>query len=179
MIPAMSRGETPITAIIFVINLVLWIGLLYIKKVPWKISLLAFAAGLAFIMAFMDGVATIDKIQLSKGDDMLNGMYIMVQKINWWASAAWAIFIFVLLARKPWAQVVGLGAGLMASIGGYLLALVNMQETGRFSMFAPSPLLSTALIIVLLLPSTRALLAWWASGQQPEVLEPIPAVATG
>lgn len=179
MIPAMSRGETPITAIIFVINLVLWIGLLYIKKVPWKISLLAFAAGLAFIMAFMDGVATIDKIQLSKGDDMLNGMYIMVQKINWWASAAWAIFIFVLLARKPWAQVVGLGAGLMASIGGYPLALVNMQETGRFSMFAPSPLLSTALIIVLLLPSTRALLAWWASGQQPEVLEPIPAVATG
>ncbi|MEJ2559872.1 MAG: hypothetical protein P8186_27385, partial [Anaerolineae bacterium] len=60
-------------------------------------------------------------------------------------------------------QVVGLGAGLMACLGGYPLAVISTMEEGRMSLFAPSPLLSTALIIVLLLPATRQLLADWAN----------------
>ena len=165
MIPAMSRKATPVTAAIFFPSLILWFALFLVRKAPWKIAALAFAAGLAYILSFMDGVATIDKIQISAGQDTLNGMYVMVQQINWWGTGAWAVFIFALLARKPWAHVLGLGAGLMACVGGYPLAVVSTLQEGRFSLFAPSPLASTALIVVLLLPATRRLLAAWSQPQ--------------
>ncbi len=166
MIPAMSRGATPVTAAVFFPNLVLWVGLLFVRRVDWRIGSLAFTGGLAYILAFMDGVATIDKIQLSGSQPTLNGMYVMVQQINWWAAAAWAVFIFALLGRRSWAQVVGLGAGLLAILGGYPLGVVNMLEVKRFSMFMPSPLLSTLLVVILLLPATRSLIADWAAGRQ-------------
>lgn len=159
MIPAASRGAPPVTAAIFAPNLILWLGLLFVRRTDWRVGALAFAAGLAYVLSFMDGVATIDKIQLTAGQGMLNGMYVMVQEINWWATAAWAVFILALLGRRPWARVLGLGAGLMACYGGYPLAVVSTLELGRFSLFAPSPLLSTALIVILLLPATRKLLA--------------------
>lgn len=158
MIPAMSRDVTPVTALIFVPNLILWAGLLFVRRTDWRVGALAFTAGLAYVLAFMDGVATIDKIQISAGQDLLNGMYVMVQQINWWGSAAWAVFIFALLAGKPWARIVGLGAGLLACYGGYPLAVVSTLEQGRFSLFTPSPALSTVLIVILLLPATRKLL---------------------
>jgi len=165
MIPAMSRNAPPVTAAVFFPSLLLWLGLLFVRPTNWKIGGLAFAAGLAYVLSFMDGVATIDKIQLSVGQDLLNGMYVMVQQINWWATVAWAVFIFTLLARKRWALVVGLGAGLMAALGGYPLAVVNTLETGRMSLFTPSPALSTVLLLILLLPATRRLLADWADGK--------------
>jgi hypothetical protein len=163
MIPAMSRGEAPVMGAVFFPNLVLWIGLLYVRPTNRRIAGLAFAAGLAYILAFMDGVATIDKIQLTANQPLLNGMYVMVQQINWWGSIAWAVFIFALLGRKRWAQVVGLGGGLLAVFGGAPLAVVTTLELQRFSMFAPSPLLSVALIVVLLLPATRRLIGEWST----------------
>jgi hypothetical protein len=167
MIPAMSRGATPYTAAVFFPSLLLWIGLMFVRPVDRRIAVLAFAGGLAYILSFMDGVATIDKIQLSVGKSTLNGMYVMVQQINWWSTIAWAIFTFALLSRKAWAHVLGIGAGLLAIIGGYPLAAVNIIETGRFSMFAPSPLLSTVLVVLLLTPSLRDLVAVWAAGELP------------
>ena len=165
MIPAMSRGAMPVTVAIFVPSLVLWVGLLFVRRTPWRVGLLAFAAGLAYVLSFMDGVATIDKIQLSAGQDALNGMYVMVQQINWWGTAAWAVFLLALLGRKSWAQPVGIGAGLMAILGGYPLAVVSMIQEGRFSLFAPSPLLSTVLVVLLILPRVRGWLHLWARGE--------------
>jgi hypothetical protein len=165
MIPAMSRGEPPRMGMVFFPSLILWLGLLFVRHVPWKIGLLAFTAGLAYVLAFMDGVATIDKIQLSMGKGTLNGMYVMVQQVNWWSTIAWAVFIFALLGRKSWAQPVGLFAGLLAALGGYPLAVVSTLEVGRFSMFAPSPLLSSALVVILMLPATRGLIDDWSAGR--------------
>lgn len=166
MIPAMSRGAPPLMAAVFFPSLLLWIGLMFVRRVPWKIAALAFTAGLAYVLSFMDGVATIDKIQLSVGQSLLNGMYVMVQEVNWWATIAWAVFLFALLARKAWAQPLGLFAGIMAALGGYPLAVVNTMEVGRFSMFLPSPVLSTLLVVALVLPATRKLLAEWISGKE-------------
>lgn len=174
MIPAMSRGATPYMAAIFFPSLVLWVGLLFVRCIPWKVGLLAFGGGLAYVLSFMDGVATIDKIQLSFGESYLNGMYVMVQQVNWWATAAWAVFIFALLGRKSWAQPVGIFAGIMAALGGYPLAVVNTLEVGRFSMFLPSPVLSTVLVIVLMLPGTLKLIADWINGRLGSSVEGRP-----
>ncbi len=162
MIPAMDAKTAPLTVVIFVPNLILWIGLFFVRKVEWRIAVLAFVGGLTYVLAFMNGVATIAKYHNSAGQDYINGLYVMVQQINWWASAAWAVFIFALLCRREWARILGIGAGFMAFLGGTPLAVVNVLEVRRFSLFALSPLLSITLVIVLLLPATRRLLHNWA-----------------
>ncbi len=165
-VPAMDAKMPPVTGVIFLPNLLLWLALLlFVRKTDWRIVTLALLAGVAFTLSFMDGVAPISKFHQTLGQPALNGMYLFVQQINWWASAAWAVFIFALVGRKPWARVVGIGAGLLEVWGGYPVGIVNMLEVQRFSLFLPAPLLSTALVIFLMLPYARRLLANWASGK--------------
>jgi hypothetical protein len=166
MIPAMdSRLPTP-TMIVFILAAVLWFGMLFIGGVQKKIITLAFVAGLAYVLTFVDGVAPIAKYTTSHDDSFWNGMYVMSQQISWWGAAAWAIFIFAVLAKKSWAIPLGIFAGAMSMLAGYPLGLHNaLVEVHRFSMFLPAPLLSTALVIYLLLPGTRKMLeAWNAAG---------------
>ena len=170
MIPAMSRSQTPYMALVFVPSLALWIGLVWLRQVSRKPALLAFVAGLAYVLSFMDGVAAIDRIQIVE-DDIVQGLYVMVQQVNWWASIAWAVFIFALLGRRSWALPVGLGAAIMSMLGGYPVAVESMIDKGTFSMFAPAPMLSTALLVYLLLPGTRRWMDRWAHGES----DPAPA----
>jgi hypothetical protein len=158
MIPAMDSGLSTPTIVIFLLAAVLWFGMLLIGGVEKKIMALTFVAGLAYVLTFIDGVAPISKFQTSHDDSFWNGMYVMSQQINWWASAAWAVFIFAVLKRKSWALPFGIFAGLMSMLGGYPLGINNIFEVNRFSMFLPAPLLSTALVIVLLSPWGKRLL---------------------
>lgn len=162
MVPAMDAKVFPLTVVIFVPSLALWIGLFVVRKIDLRIAILAFVAGLAYVLSFMNGVAPIAKYVASLGQDFVNGLYVMTQQINWWGSAAWAIFIFALLSRREWARIVGIGAGLMAVVGGTPLAVANTLEVRRFSLFTMSPLLSATLVVILLLPATRRLIQGWA-----------------
>ena len=167
MVPAMDAKVPPMTAVIFVPNLLLWLALLlFIRKTDRRIVMLALVAGIAFTLSFMDGVAPIAKFHETIGQDAVNALYLFVQQINWWASAAWAVFIFALVGRKPWARVVGIGAGMLECWGGYPVGILNMLEVKRFSLFLPAPLLSTALIVFLMLPYARKLLGDWADGKE-------------
>jgi hypothetical protein len=158
MIPAMdSRLPTP-TITVFALGGILWFGMLFIGGVNKKIITLTFIAGLAYVLSFIDGVAPLAKYQTSHGNSFWNGMYVMSQQVNWWGSAAWAVFIFAVLKRKSWAIPLGIFAGAMSMLGGYPLGINNVFEVKRFSMFLPAPLLSTILVAILCLPGTRKLI---------------------
>ena len=162
MIPAMDSHLPTPTLIVFVLAAILWFGMLFIGGVDKKIIALTFIAGLAYVLTFVDGVAPIAKYTTSHDDSFWNGMYVMSQQISWWGAAAWAIFIFAVLAKKSWAIPVGIFAGVMSMLAGYPLGLHNaLVEVHRFSMFLPAPLLSTALVIYLSLPGTRKMLERW------------------
>lgn len=187
-IPAMSRGETPLMMALFAPSLVLWVGLMFLRNVNWKIFSIAFTAGLAMVLTFMNGVATIDKIQLTalamKGKplfemgklpvshEVLNGMYVMVQQVNWWSTAAWAAFIYALLGKKTWATPAGIFAGLMGLIGGLPLTVSNMLEVKRFSMFLPAPAISLFLVILLITPAIRKWINDWTGAGHEEKESP-------
>ncbi len=161
-IPAMDGDLPAQTLLVFGLAAVLWFGMLFIGGVQKKIIGLTFAAGLAYVLTFIDGVAPISKYVSSGDDPFWNGMYVMTQQVSWWGAAAWAIFIFAALARKPWAIPVGIFAGALSMLAGYPLGLHNaIFEVQRFSMFLPAPLISTALVIYLLLPGTRKMLDAW------------------
>ncbi len=162
MIPAMDSDLPTPTMIVFILAAILWFGMLIIGGVQKKIIALTFIAGLAYVLTFIDGVAPIAKYTTSQNDPFWNGMYVMSQQVSWWGAAAWAIFIFAVLAKKSWAIPVGIFAGTMSMLAGYPLGLHNaLFEVHRFSMFLPAPLLSTGLLVYLLLPGTRKMLASW------------------
>ncbi len=162
MIPAMDGNLPPSTMVVFILGAILWFGMLFIGGVKKNIIILAFVAGLAYVLTFIDGVAPISKYTTSHNNPFWNGMYVMSQQVSWWGAAAWAIFIFALLKKKSWAIPVGIFAGVMSMIAGYPLGINNaLYEVHRFSMFLPAPLLSTGLVIYLLLPGTRKMTERW------------------
>lgn len=162
MIPAMdSKLATP-TMIVFILAAILWFGMLLIGGVKKSIIALTFVAGLAYVLTFIDGVAPIAKYTTSHGESFWNGMYVMTQQVSWWGAAAWAIFIFAVLAKRSWSIPVGVFAAVMSMFAGYPLGLNNaIFEVHRFSMFLPAPLLSTILLIYLVLPGTRRMVEAW------------------
>lgn len=167
IIPPASIGLPTPTVWVFMLASILWFGMLFIGGVSRKIIGLTFAAGLAYVLTYMDGVATISKYQTTTYNDLWKGMYAMAQMVNWWGAAAWAVFIFAVLRRKRWAVPLGIFAGLMSMMGGYPLGVINVMEVRRFSMFLPAPLISTVLVAVLLLPGARKLLGDWDTGALP------------
>ena len=166
MIPAADSGLPTPTLWVFLLAAFVWFGMLLIGGVDKKVIGLTFAAGLAYVLTFIDGVAPISKFQstfqapadfVQNLDAFWNGMYIMSQQVNWWGAAAWAIFIFAAIKRKSWAIPVGIFAGAMSMIGGYPMGIYNVFEVQRFSMFLPAPIISTILVIILCLPGTQKL----------------------
>jgi len=162
IIPPSSIGLPAPTMWIFLIACVLWFGMLLIGGVNWKIIALAFGAGLAYTLTFIDGVGAISRYQ-TEAKGFISSMYAMSQMVNWWGAAAWAVFIFSLVKGQSWALPVGVFAAAMSMFGGFPVGVTDVIIKGRFSMFLVAPILSTGLLIILLLPSTRRLSADWSA----------------
>jgi hypothetical protein len=166
MIPAGDSGLPVPTLWVFLLAAVMWFGMLLVGGVDKKVIMLTFVAGLAYVLTFIDGVAPISKFQTTfqpaetfvrNPNTFWNGMYVILQQVNWWGAAAWAVFIFAAFKQKSWTIPVGIFAAVMSMIGGYPLGIYNVTEVQRFSMFLPAPILSTILLVILLLPQTQRL----------------------
>lgn len=153
MIPAASRGLPPTFGVVFVPNLVLFVLLLKgVGKVDWKVLGLSLLAGMAFVLSFMNGVASTDRIMVIPD----NPLYVAVQRLNWVACIGWGVFTIGLILRPAeWVLLTGLGAGLLEVVVGTPLGLATTLSFGHFSMFFPAPILSLFLCVVLLLPWAR------------------------
>ena len=162
-IPAKSIDLPAPTLTVFFIATVLWFGMLLIGKVNKKVITLIFVAGLAYVLTYVDGVATISKYQTTTYNDFWKSMYMMAQMVLWFGATAWFVFAFAVLKRKTWAVPLGIAASLMSMIGGYPLAIVNIIEAQRFSMFLPGPVIATGLLVTLLFPQIKQLIEEWES----------------
>jgi len=167
MIPAADSGLPTPTLWVFILAAIMWFGMLLIGDVNKKVIGLTFAAGLAYVLTFIDGVAPISRFQttfqtaetfVQNTDSFWNGIYVISQQVNWWGAAGWAIFIFAALKQKSWAVPVGIFAAAMSIIGGYPMGIHNVFEVNRFSMFLPAPIVSSILLVILCLPNTQKLI---------------------
>lgn len=162
IIPPSSIGLPAPTMWVFLIAFVLWFGMLLIGGVHWKIMALAFVSGLAYVLTFIDGVGAISRYQ-TEAKGFISSMYAMSQMVNWWGAAVWAMFIFGLIKGKSWTLPVGVFAAAMSMFGGFPVGVTDVLIQGRFSMFLVAPVMSTALLVYLLLPSTRKMLEAWTA----------------
>jgi hypothetical protein len=164
MIPAVIEGLFPTFIVVFAPGLLLYFLLLtYVRHVDGRIVALSLFSGMAYITAFMNGVASTDKIILY-GDPLM----IALQRLNWFAAAGWGVFTVGLLNRKAWVKPLGLGAGLMTLVAGVPLAIASTIAEGRFSLFSPAPLLALVVLAALLAPAGSRLVKQWTENQPRE-----------
>ncbi len=157
MIPAASVDLPAPTMWVFILAFVLWFAMLFIGGVSKKVIVLAFAAGLAYVLTFIDGVGAMSRYQTSQVSFPI-GMYAMGQMINWWGAIAWAVFIFALVKGKSWAIPMGIFAASISIFGGFPVGITDVFLQSRFSMFLVAPVVSTILLVILLLPGTKKLI---------------------
>lgn len=160
LIPAMSRGISSIFAFVFVPNIIAFFLLLaYVRRVDPKIIAISMVAGMAYVMAFMNGVAATD--QLLSGSSANSVFFVMGQRLNWIASIAWGGFVVALLTRKKWALQLGLGGALLTLIAGIPLGVVISMESAKFSMYFLAPILAFILKLIIVLPKSNKKIIQW------------------
>ncbi|MBN2556820.1 MAG: hypothetical protein JXA97_12845 [Anaerolineales bacterium] len=150
MIPAASRGLPPAFGLVFVPNLVLFLLLQQVvRKGRWSRTLLCLFTGMAFVLSFMNGVASTDRMMV-----MGNPLYFAVQRLNWIASVGWGVATCgILLSPREWVRVVGMSAAVLEVVVGFPLGIATTINFGHFSMFFPAPALSLALLILMAIPA--------------------------
>ncbi len=162
LIPAMSRGISAIYAFVFIPNIIAFFLLLtYVRKVDPKIIAISTVAGMAYVMAFMNGVASTDQM-LSGGGTL----FIIGQRLNWIASIAWGTFVVALLTRKKWTLQLGLFAALLTLVAGIPLGVLTTMESAKFSMYFLAPILALVLKIIFILPRSNTMLTQWIDGTE-------------
>jgi len=162
LIPAMSRGISPIYTIVFVPNIIAFYLLLaYVRKIPPKIIAVSTVAGMAYVMSFMNGVAATDQMLAGSSN-----FFIVGQRLNWVASIAWGTFVVALLTRKKWTLPLGLGAALLTLVAGIPLGTVTSIESAKFSMYFLAPMLALFLKVHFVLPKSNQILTQWINGEE-------------
>ncbi|MBN1266185.1 MAG: hypothetical protein JXA25_11870 [Anaerolineales bacterium] len=157
MIPPSSIGLPAPTIWVFLIAAFLWFGMLLIGGVENKAIGLAYVSGIAYVLTFIDGVGAISRYQ-TEAKGFISSIYAMSQMVNWWGAAAWAVFIFALVKKKPWVVRLAVFASAMSMFGGFPVGVTDVLIKGRFSMFLAAPLYSLVLLVVLLLPAGQRFL---------------------
>ncbi len=158
-IPAITVGQPPVFLLIFIPNLLIYFGLLrFVGEIIWSSTILALIVGIGFVMSFMNGVASTKHIFDVIEGRMVGGgpIYVISQRINWVAAFGYAATTvgILLFHKKEWVRFVGLGATILAILGGMPLAIINtIEKGGEISMFFFAPILSIPLFIIFIWPT--------------------------
>lgn len=160
-IPAMEGGEVlPVWFLIFLPNLVMYFVLLRsMRNESWIKMLFGMFTGMAFILNFINGIASTTRmIQYSSEFDKA-GVFILTQRLGMTASILFGITTIglFLAKKKEWVRIVGLSGAILGMVAGFPLATHSMIlaiKAGEtfFSMFIMAPIISTLLCVVFLFP---------------------------
>ncbi|MHA1110890.1 MAG: hypothetical protein ACTSRE_07280 [Promethearchaeota archaeon] len=159
---------------IFLPNLIFYfIFIRAMGKESWKKILLGLLGGMAFILNFINAIASTTRFMnwYDPNNVIISQMFILVLVINMLASIAFGIFTIGLFLgkKKELVRVSGLMGGVLAITGGFPLAIYSMfffHVESAFSMFIMAPVVSTIAMIVPLFPGL------WRKFTEPRIAAP-------
>ncbi|MBN2156940.1 MAG: hypothetical protein JW776_12930 [Candidatus Lokiarchaeota archaeon] len=145
---------------IFLPNLIFYFILLRVMgKESWKKILLGLFGGMAFILNFINAIASTTRLMnhYDPNNIIVAQMFMLVLVINMLASLAFGTFVIGLFVsnKKELIRVAGLIGAVLAITGGFPLAIYSMfffHVESAFSMFIIAPVISTVTMIVPLFP---------------------------
>ncbi len=159
--------------------------LLYVNKVETKIWLTSLLFGMDFVMTFMNGNASLNKMmggnQLARNMAGAQGvpspnaphrawakmnvndalMYELVQQILWVSAFAFFVITIAVIYRKDWVWPVALGASIIAIGAGFPVAIADTLAKESLSSFFFGPILGVVVFFALFIFKDRL----WAEGQ--------------
>lgn len=153
IIPLLVTQMIPTFAIMFLSNLVIFfLLLLSVGRISGKTTLMALLTGMAWVLAFMNGVASTNRITVLMGSNPLWVLYTTMQRVNWVASLGWGVTtVLIILEPKELVRKLGLGSAILAIVAGYPSGMIS-PFGGGFSMFLLGPMLSTLLLLLFISP---------------------------
>ncbi|MFX0173829.1 MAG: hypothetical protein ACFE9L_18250 [Candidatus Hodarchaeota archaeon] len=115
-IPAMQMGMMPLWGAIFVPNLMIFFLLThYVDKIPWITVLFALLTGIAYVMSFLNGIASTNRMALYPALDVsdweliltlseptvtIHAIFKGLQRVNWIAAIGWGI-VTIGISHRP------------------------------------------------------------------------------
>ncbi len=143
----------PPTSVIFVPNLLFFVLLqTHVRPTEKATLFLSLLTGVAYILAFINGVAGTHYLIATNAP-----VFLALQPLNFMASFAWGTTTISVTLGKRWAKPFAVGSAAASLLGGIPIAVVTQIELGRPSLFWPSPLVATAILVYIYLTRTRAI----------------------
>jgi len=148
-VPFMAAGEPPVYFILFWPYLALYIIFLkLVGKVSWGPTLVSLLTGIAYIVCWMNGVASTSRM-ITIGTPI----FTLVERLHWVAMIGWAVVTAgIVMKSKEWMRVVALVAATTEVVVGIPLATSSAEQLGRISLFAIAPIVCAGFLVVLLWP---------------------------
>jgi len=154
IIPLIVTSMIPWFAILFLGNiLIFFLLLITVGRISGKTTLMALLVGMAWVLAFMNGVASTNRIVFLTGEgNPLWVLYTTMQRVNWVACLGWgATTVLIVIKPNELVRKLGLGSGILAIVAGYPSGIIS-PFGGGFSMFLLGPMLSTLLVLLFISP---------------------------
>ncbi|MCP4761880.1 MAG: hypothetical protein GY870_08860 [archaeon] len=150
MVPAMATDNPPYYTFLFAPLLVIYFILMNnVGKLPLKVTILGLFTGMAYVTAFMNGVASFNRIIV-----VGSPIFTAIMRLNWAASFGFAVItIGVLLnsSQKDKLRIVGIVCAILEGIVGTLAGMNSPFGVG-FSMFYLAPILALATLPIFAMP---------------------------
>jgi hypothetical protein len=142
-----------------------------VGKISWSQTLLGLLTGIAYIVCWMNGVASTSRI-ITIGTPI----FALVQRLHWVAMIGWAVVtVGVIMRPREWMRVVGLVAAVTELVVGIPLTIATAQQLGRFSLFALAPISCLILLILFVWPGLWEKLT--KTGEQEAMSQVVTGIA--
>jgi hypothetical protein len=155
MIPLLDTGLPPVYVFIFLPNIILYFLInRYTGKRNFGRIVVGLMTGMAFIMTFINGTASLNLMYVKGLNDLDNSLYVISNRLFWLAAFGYGLttISIMLSPEKKWVRMLGIGCAIIAMLFGYPMGIITTLDKGVFSMYLGAPLLSLVLILIFTLP---------------------------
>ena len=154
-------GFFPVYIFIFIPNIILYF---LINGVTGKRNfgrlIVGLLTGMAFIMAFINGTASLNIMYVKGLNSLDNSLYVMANRLFWLAAFGYGLItIGIMCFPKKWVRMLGIGCALICMLFGFPMGIITtLEKTAalgelEISMYLGAPVISLVLVVIFLIPA--------------------------
>ncbi|QEE17148.1 hypothetical protein DSAG12_02980 [Promethearchaeum syntrophicum] len=109
--------------------------------------------GMAFIMAFINGTASLNIMYVKGLASLDNTLYVMANRLFWLAAFGYGLItVGIMCFPKEWVRMLGIGCAIICMLFGFPMGIITTLAKGEISMYLGAPVMSLVLVLIFLIP---------------------------
>jgi len=165
ILDAMAKMETslvPVYLFIFLPNILLYFLInKHVGKRNWGRLVVGLLTGMAFIMAFINGTASLNISYVKNFLGENSSLYVLSSRLFWLAAFGYGLITvaIMLIPEKDWVRMLGIGCAIICMLFGFpmgiLTSIEKTIEAGEtvISMYLGAPVMSVVLLLLFAIPA--------------------------